>query len=77
MEKIGQGEICDILEKVKKPLSRMQIAELLEESPDKISKLIHKLIESKEIKIKEISRKRAKKIFGDKAPFRRLRLYYI
>lgn len=77
MDKIGQEEICNILEKVGKPLSRVQIAELLGESPDKVSKLVHRLIEIKEIKFIEVSRIKAKKLLGDKAPLRRLRLYYI
>ena len=77
MDKIGQEEICDILKKVNKPLSRTQIAELLNDNPNKISKLICVLIKHNDIKCIEISRIEAKEILGDKAPFRRMKMYYI
>ena len=74
---MGQFEICELLKNYKKPLPRFMIARLLNEDPNKVSKLLNKLLDHNEIKCIEIDRIEAKKLFGDNSPYRRLRLYYL
>ena len=74
---MGQEEVYNCLKSHKKPLSRTEIAEILNENANKISTLINVLLKHSEIKYIEIDRVEAKKIFGDKAPFRRMKLYYV
>lgn len=70
---MGQGEVLSILEKQNKPLSRTEIANILQEPPEIISHLIKKLIKGDYIKIIEIDRVQAMKLYHSK---RRMRLYY-
>ena len=77
MNKIGQEEICEVLRKFKKPLTRLQIAIELDENPNKVSKIIRILLNHNDIKSVEISRIEAKNLLGKDAPYRRLKLYYI
>lgn len=77
MRKIGQQEILILLEKVKKPLSRKEISDILNERPEKVSLIIKDLLKFKEIKCIEISRIEARERFGENAPFRRMRLYFV
>jgi len=75
---MGQGEVLKVLERYKnKPLSRIQIAELLNENPCRVSHHLQKLVFHQEVKIIEISRIQAKDYFKGNAPTRRMRLYYI
>ena len=74
---MGQYEVYCLLKEFKKPLSRTQIAEQLNENPNKISEILRNLLIHNEIKCIEISRIEAKKLLGDKAPFRRMKLYYL
>jgi repressor of nif and glnA expression len=72
---MSQEEILEVLEKADKPLSRREIAELLEDTGlTKISATICKLLKNQEIKFIEVSRIEAKKKYNSK---RRLRVYYI
>lgn len=77
MIKVSQEDIILLLEKVKKPLSRKEISDILNERPEKVSLKIKDLIKYGEIEFKEISRIEAKKLYGDKAPFRRMRIYFV
>ena len=74
---MGQSEILEILGKMNKPLSRSEIATLLNEDANHVSHHLQKLIIHQEIKIIEIDRIQAKAFFKGKAPSRRMRLYYI
>ena len=74
---MGQDEILRILEKFKKPMSRKEIALELDASIFKVSHLIRCLLDHHEIKCIEIDRLEAKKMFGENAPCRRMRLYYL
>lgn len=70
-----QEEILDLLEKQEKPLSRTEIARMLnEENLGKISSHIQRLLKHKEIKSIEINRKTAMKFYNTQ---HRMRLYYI
>lgn len=60
-----------------KPLSRSEIAELINDDPCHVSHHLKKLIIHNEVKIIEIDRIQAKAFFKGKAPSRRMRLYYI
>jgi DNA-binding MarR family transcriptional regulator len=74
---MGQIEIIDFLSEKKEPLSRMQIAEGLNEDLTKISHLIRKLIDNGDVKYIEVSRFEARSILKEKSPLRRCKLYYI
>jgi transcriptional regulator of NAD metabolism len=71
---MSQEKILEILEKNKKPMSRSEIAITLSASLSLISHNIARLIKAKDIKIIEIDREQALKIYHCK---RRMRLYYI
>jgi hypothetical protein len=73
---MGQSEIIDCLNEAKKPLSRAEIAERLQANLCQVSHHLAKLIIHQEIKIIEIDRIKAKEFFNNKAPARRMRLYY-
>jgi len=75
--KMGQGEILEVLEKSKKPLSRSEIAIILNESGCNVSHHLKTLITHNEVKIIEINRIQAKVFFKEKSPSRRMRLYYV
>lgn len=74
---MGQQEIIELLEKQTEPLSRSQICNFLGEPGSKISHIINKLLEQGEVKSIEIDRNKAKEIFGDDAPCRKLKMYFI
>jgi predicted transcriptional regulator len=74
---MGQGEIIELLEKLRRPLSRTEIAQLLEQDVTNISHHLKKLITHHEIKIVELNREQAAGFFGINAPSRRMRLYYV
>ena len=74
---MGQGDILELLEKMKKPLCRREIAELLEQAVEQVSHHLKTLCIHNEVKIIEIDRIQAKAFFKDKAPPRRMRLYYV
>ena len=71
---MGQSEVLDILEKYKKPLSRTDIATMLEQDLVMVSHAIARLVKSHEIKIIEINSEQALKLYKCK---RRMRLYYL
>ena len=71
---MSQEEVIRILEKVKKPLSRTEIAKILNKDLINISHSIARLIKGHQIKIIEIDREQAMIEFHCK---RRMRLYYI
>ena len=79
--KISQEEVLQVLEKHDKPLSCSEISqELCAKTPTdrfRINKAIKKLVEHREIRMLEIDRFEAKKRWGEHAPYRRVRLYYI
>jgi len=72
---MGQQEVIDILKKVGKPLSRSEIAKLLDWDPNKTSQVIARVIKDKfnPVKFKEVDRVQALKIYGCK---RRLKIYF-
>lgn len=71
---MGQQEVIEILQKAKKPLSRTEIAERLNETAIKISILIRRMLKYGEVKCIEINRKQALKYYNCK---RRMRIYYV
>lgn len=71
---MSQVEIIEVLEKFKKPMSRTEIAKVLEEDVVRVSHSIARLIKGKEIKIIEINREQALATYHCK---RRMRLYYV
>jgi len=74
---MSQEEVLGLLEKEKKPLSRSQIAEILQIDVCIASKTIKKLLIHNDIKCVEIDRVKAKEIFKNKRICRRMRLYYV
>ena len=78
---MSQEEVLQILEKVRKHMSWNEISlELKAETTTerfKVSRALSKLIKHNEIKFMEISRFEARERFGENAPLRRLRLYYV
>lgn len=74
---MGQNEILILLEKVKKPLSRKEISDMLNERPEKITNILKDLLRFNEIDFIELNRIEAKEKYGDKAPFRRMRIYFV
>lgn len=66
-----------MLQEKKQPLSRGQICNLLNEDGSKVSHHLKKLLRFGDIHAFEVDRETAKKMFGEKAPSRRLKLYYI
>jgi len=71
---VSQSEVIDVLQKANKPLSRTEIAMLLNQEATKISFLLKKLLRGGDIKVVEINRKQAIKNYNCK---RRMRIYYI
>ena len=69
-----QEDVLKVLEKVKRPLSRTEIAQMLQEDICLVSHLIARLIKGRDIKIIEIDRNQAMEKFHCK---RRMRLYYV
>ena len=77
---MGQGEIIELLSKMKVPLSRKEIADLLGDSPDKVTKRLSKLVTYHEVQFIEINRKEAMKRtehLGKSKVKQRMRLYFI
>lgn len=72
---MSQQDVIDTLEKAGKPLSRSEIAAILNCNPCKVSHAIKRLIDGHDIKILELNREQAKE--GNYHPKRRMRLYYI
>ena len=77
MIKISQEEVLRVLEKKKEPLSCSEICEVLEAEIVVINRALARLLKHNEIKAMEISRFEAKMRWGEKAPLRRVRLYYV
>ena len=71
---MGQEDIIICLKKLKKPLSRSDIAKQTGINPIHVSHLLNKLLKHKEIKCMEIDRHQATKFYNVK---RRMLLYYI
>ena len=71
---MSQSEIIDILEKIKRPMSRGEIAKELNQDCCLASHSIMRLVKSHSIKIIEIDRYEAMEKYKCK---RRMRLYYI
>ena len=69
-----QEEVYEVLKKEKRPLSRAEIAKLLNDDPTHVSHSINRLIKSKYIKIIEINQYQAMEKYNCR---RRMRLYYI
>lgn len=73
---MGQKEVMDVLKESKTPLSRSQIAELLDSQPIKVSITLRTLLKYKDIECVELDRFQAAKVLGWKVPIRRVRFYY-
>lgn len=71
---MSQGDILEVLEKSKRPMSASDIALALNERDKHVFISIRRLIKSNSIKILEIDREQALKLYKCK---RRMRLYYI
>lgn len=69
-----QEEILELLKEQRRPLSRGEIAELLNENVKKISMRIAQLIKFNEVKTLEIPRDLAFKMYHCR---RRMRVYYV
>ena len=69
-----QEEILKLLQKKGRPLGRTEIAEILQERPQKVSNRIKQMLKSKQIKCLEIDRFEARRRFNSR---RRMRLYYL
>lgn len=71
---MGQSDIIEVLERIKKPMARCEIARELNANQELISHNIARLVKNNSIKIIEIDRIEAMKLYHCK---RRMRLYYI
>ena len=71
---MGQSDILEVLEKAKEPLSRGQIAQILNFDLVKVSHSISRLIKARDIKVIEINREQAMKKYKCK---HRMLLYYV
>ena len=71
---MGKEEVYSVLEKNKKPMSRTDIAKEANLSLCLASHIISRLVRGKEIKIIEIDREQAMKLYRCK---RRMRLYFV
>lgn len=71
---MGQEEILELLEKYGKPMSRTQIARTLSQDVIRVSHALTRLVKGKEVKIIEIDRFQAMKLYRSK---RRMFLYYV
>lgn len=74
---MGQFEILECLKKHDKPISRKQIAKETDYDVIKVSHLIKKLLNKKEVKCIELDRIQAGELLGLGRPFRRTRFYYV
>ena len=77
---MGQQEVIDFLMKQNEPLSRGQIANGMDSTPEYISHILNKLLRWKEVECMEANRNQAIKLLKIKRPFkgvRRMRFYYI
>lgn len=74
---MGQVEVLNALKNQDKPLSRREISEMLGEDLTKISHILNALLKFGDVHYIEIDRHKAKEMFGEKAPPRRMKLYYI
>ena len=71
---MAQDEVINLLEQVKKPLSRAEIADKLSMDKIRVSHALQRLFKAKEIKVIEIDRHQALEKYKSK---RRMRLYYL
>ena len=71
---MGQHEVIQVLIKSNRPMSRTEIAIILNERPVKISFQLKRLLYNKEIHFLELNRIKAWQIYKCK---RRMRLYFI
>lgn len=71
---MSQSDVLEVLEKVKRPMSRGEIAKELNDNPEHVSTSIKRLIKGKAVKIIEIDRYEALERYKCK---RRMRLYYV
>jgi hypothetical protein len=74
---MGQQEIMNILEELNRPVSKREICELLDECGIKINHILARMIKGGEVSYKELDRDKAREMFKDKPPSRRIRLYYL
>ena len=74
--RMAQSEILELLEKAESPLSRKEISDILGINLSGISIALKKLLGHHEIQAIEINRNEAKKIYKDKAPCRRMNIYF-
>ena len=74
---MGQEDVIDILKKMGRPMSRREIAELLECSAETVSHIISRLKKFNEICEVEIDRKEAYNYHKDCKVHRRMKLYFL
>ncbi len=75
--RIGQAEVMKVLIKAKKPMSRSQIAEEINELPQRVSRILKVMLKYNDIKCIELDRYQAAKLLGWDIAFRRTRFYYV
>lgn len=76
MNKIGQAEIINFLERCDKPMTRKQIAEAMNEDAIKVSHILKNLVRWAEVQFLELSGEEIKEVAGY-YPGRRTRVYFI
>ncbi len=74
---MGQGEVFKVLEKSEVPMSRDQIAKVIDELPVNVSKIINLLLKHNDIKCVEMDRYQSAKLLNWANPIRRTRFYYV
>ena len=70
---MSQEEVIDLLERIKKPLSRGEIASKLNQDLSQVSHALMRLVKFHEVKIIEINSEQSLELYHCK---RRMRLYY-
>lgn len=71
---MSQQEVISVLEKFKKPMSRTEIANVLNQDIIMVSHALRRLVKGGEVKIIELDRHQAMERFHCK---HRMRLYYV
>ena len=74
---MGMGDVVECLEKQDKPISRREIAQILDCNPCNVSHLIQRLLKQGAIKCVEYDRMQTAKALGLKKVIRRTRFYYV
>lgn len=77
---MGQDEIIKLLKKENRPMSRSEIAKILNSPPEKISHIIQRMLKYNDIECIELDREQSNKILKARISIkvqRRTRFYYL